>query len=942
MVRVEVKMHMHVKGLLSLRKLLEEAATKKKRRAGEDPRGGLSSPTSSLLRTLRESGARPEQITTSISVRQHQPHQEPIAHVVESSFLDEGGGVKGKTAPTAPGAATGLSTVVAENKKKSGAVSKTDKPGSAVLFKPAPPAAALVQRHGEVQHGNQKLLVHDERTKTASSAPTEAVEQDNPYLIASDRLPLSTRGSKIVDKNGNAVRLRCVNWSGAQLEQYSVGGLNVQKLETIVLAIRKLHFNCVRLVYSLDLFYEKHPVPFANHTLRANPELLTVTPKIPQPETDDLEIVKNHLPESLPPFRKSKYVLEPYQQLFFKTVEAITDQGLLIILNNHNSDAGWCCNEFDGNGFWYTKEYPTAIWVDHLRQITKDFKDNKLVVGIDLRNEIRDALDLTTEHPQWFSKNADVDWGTAALQGGLAVQKENADLLIVVGGVWYNTFLCEVDKLPIHKLLPNKVVYTSHTYSWFSHRLQVAQVLELYHLTLQSVMLVLWVAVVFAILLQRFCPEASVTRFFAVQFYKVGRALSSKREQDHQVEKMTERPPREAAPAPDRDEDEEKENVGHGGNINKPRANKTTTASRNKAPGDQDRSRGRVSAAMTMSHDPISIWLLVSTLAFTSLLVWSFFFTGRCSVHAEVGAIAFWILAIIAGVFSIVLFTLALLRFLLTDPEAQHHFRSVGGERSLSAAKMYQHYTTAGTANTSDGRRGAPPMGQKISEAALHQETGKNSTLQAPRGQNASKLSHVSSSSSSANSDNSNGNNNYKRLSPRDAFFSILIQVSVIVAVFCTCTAIVFTLVADSLQSYEGLKEEYDNYWGFLQRDNIAPVWVGEFGTHDAENVWFKNAMRYFEERDLSWSYWPLDGQKKARLSHDADTRSLAQEPFGLLQDDYTRIRDVGKMKALSPLLNLTTNSTTGDTYPPGFGEWSYPEGFGPRSSETRVHSAAP
>ena len=49
-------------------------------------------------------------------------------------------------------------------------------------------------------------------------------------------------------------------------------------------------------------------------------------------------------------------------EVFDATVEGLTNEGLIVILNNHNSKAGWCCSEQDGEGLWYTHDYPEDMW----------------------------------------------------------------------------------------------------------------------------------------------------------------------------------------------------------------------------------------------------------------------------------------------------------------------------------------------------------------------------------------------------------------------------------------------------------------------------------------------------------------------------------------------------------------------------------------------------
>lgn len=48
-----------------------------------------------------------------------------------------------------------------------------------------------------------------------------------------ERVPLATSGSRIVDKNGDTVRLACVNWYGAHMERFVVNGLDLQPLDTL-------------------------------------------------------------------------------------------------------------------------------------------------------------------------------------------------------------------------------------------------------------------------------------------------------------------------------------------------------------------------------------------------------------------------------------------------------------------------------------------------------------------------------------------------------------------------------------------------------------------------------------------------------------------------------------------------------------------------------------
>ena len=132
----------------------------------------------------------------------------------------------------------------------------------------------------------------------------------------------------------------------------------------------------------------------------------------------------------------------------------------LVILNNHNSDSGWCCSLDDGNGLWYTDSYDEAAWLEHVSFMAKRYQENERVVGFDLRNELRDAtVNGESRSVTWFSGAPLTDWAPAALKGGEAVVAANSHMLVIVEGLNYAVTLEEVQKFPVHARLsaPNRV-----------------------------------------------------------------------------------------------------------------------------------------------------------------------------------------------------------------------------------------------------------------------------------------------------------------------------------------------------------------------------------------------------------------------------------------------------------------------------------------------------
>ena len=83
----------------------------------------------------------------------------------------------------------------------------------------------------------------------------------------------------------------------------------------------------------------------------------------------------------------------------------------------------------------------------------------------------------------------------------------------------------------------------------------------------------------------------------------------------------------------------------------------------------------------------------------------------------------------------------------------------------------------------------------------------------------------------------------------------------------------------------------WDSYWGYLVTQNVAPVWVGEFGTLDqttSDQQWFGAMASYLTSKKLSFAFWALNPDS-------GDTG-------GLLADDWVTV-NADKQTVLAPLL---------------------------------------
>jgi len=250
-----------------------------------------------------------------------------------------------------------------------------------------------------------------------------------PFVAVAQRQispPLHTRGYQILDSKNHVVRLTSVNWYGFDQKEFVPGGLDHASLAQIVEQIHALGVNCVRL-------------PWANETFEKNP------------------VVPDYGVKANPQFRGKRAL-----DLMDTVVSALARAGIMIVLDNHVSRADWCCKDDDGNGLWYSADYPEAKWLADWRAIVFRYRNQKWIVGADLRNELRSGA-------QWGGNDPRLDWHAAAERGGNVVLDANPKLLVMVEGPEYSTDFSAFGSLPLTLKVPNRVVYSPHAYSSEGH-----------------------------------------------------------------------------------------------------------------------------------------------------------------------------------------------------------------------------------------------------------------------------------------------------------------------------------------------------------------------------------------------------------------------------------------------------------------------------------------
>ena len=295
-------------------------------------------------------------------------------------------------------------------------------PARPVSHVAAAPRSARPGRSGPVSADAAGAAQSPAAPAATSAGPASDAAPDASAPDAGITFPLHTSGASIVDAAGHSVKLRMVNWYGAESPDYVVGGLKYQPIGTIINEIASMGFNGIRL-------------PWSNQMWQSNP------------------IVSGNLVTANPQFTG-----EHARTIFEQVVQDLANAGLMVILDDHNSNAEWCCSTSDGNSLWYNSAYPQSAWLADWKAMATQFKSIPQVIGVDLRNEPRGSA-------TWGGSSA-TDWHAAAQLGGDAVQSADRNLLVFVEGINYATSLAGVSKLPVKLTVASHVVYEAHDYGF--------------------------------------------------------------------------------------------------------------------------------------------------------------------------------------------------------------------------------------------------------------------------------------------------------------------------------------------------------------------------------------------------------------------------------------------------------------------------------------------
>lgn len=255
---------------------------------------------------------------------------------------------------------------------------------------------------------------------TDAGTGTVALAGTGTKAPATGPLPrLSVSGNQFVTPTGTPVRLRTVNWFGAESDNYTPHGTWLRPWREIIDDIKDMGFNCIRMPFSGSF---------------CAPGRMVTPTAVDWSQNADLEGLS------------ALEVLDKY-------IEYCGEKGLYMVLDHHRRHAGAGADGGPTDGTYSVQNWH-ASWL----VMANRYKDNPVVVGADVHNE--------PHNHEWN------EWATLAEQCGNAILAVAPDWIIFVEGVghygdehyWWGGALQGVRDRPVVLSRPNRLAYSPHEY----------------------------------------------------------------------------------------------------------------------------------------------------------------------------------------------------------------------------------------------------------------------------------------------------------------------------------------------------------------------------------------------------------------------------------------------------------------------------------------------
>ncbi|KAH8646768.1 glycoside hydrolase superfamily [Xylariales sp. PMI_506] len=272
--------------------------------------------------------------------------------------------------------------------------------------------------------------------------------------------PFVASGRWIADASGDIVTYAGVNWPG-HVDTMLPEGLQYQSVAAIVSQIKAMGMNSIRLTYAIEMVDQIEENDGADISIQT-----AFTNALGQ---EDGQAIYAKVIANNPSFGSNTTRLD----VFDAVAAECANQEIYVHLDNHISQAGWCCSPLDGNSWWGDTYFSTSNWTRGLSYMANHGKQWPNLMSMSLRNELRQPLTNLTLYSDSYNWE---DWYTNVRLGADAIHAANPDVLIFLSGINSDTTLTPVVQAGT-ALAPGTGVFSTDDFSGYSDKL----VLELHN-----------------------------------------------------------------------------------------------------------------------------------------------------------------------------------------------------------------------------------------------------------------------------------------------------------------------------------------------------------------------------------------------------------------------------------------------------------------------------
>ncbi|KAI1821179.1 glycoside hydrolase family 5 protein [Xylaria intraflava] len=240
--------------------------------------------------------------------------------------------------------------------------------------------------------------------------------------------PFEVQDAEMKNSRGDTVVYAGANWPGHG-EVMIPDGLEYQSIVTIVSKIKSLGMNAIRLTYAIEMIDQIYANDGRDTTVQQS--FIDALGSTNGPKVYAEFLAKN------PSFNSSTTRLD----VFDAVAAECAKQEIHVHLDNHISRAEWCCSTTDGNTWFGDTDYNVSNWIRGLTYMANHGKSWTALTSMSLRNELRSPDDNATLKSQSYNWR---DWYMYIKQGSSAIHTANADILIFLSGLDFDTWITPI------------------------------------------------------------------------------------------------------------------------------------------------------------------------------------------------------------------------------------------------------------------------------------------------------------------------------------------------------------------------------------------------------------------------------------------------------------------------------------------------------------------